>query len=118
MIRDIDGIIEGQIGIDLLFAVIQSCQRDFSSCVLSSQVDSAGKKTPRNRDIGAMFKSASSQTPKSKVVLEERSSDREPISINAATDCDLLYRSHAEKVTGSLLYPASLLCLLAMAVHS
>ncbi|KAK9908018.1 hypothetical protein WJX75_001624 [Coccomyxa subellipsoidea] len=45
-----------------------------------------------------MFKSVSSQTPKSKVVLEERISDKEAISANAANDCDLLYRSHAEKV--------------------
>jgi hypothetical protein len=67
-------------------------------------VDSAGKKTPKNRDIGSMFKSASSQTPKSKVVLEERISDKEAISANAANDCDLLYRSHAEKVIGSSAY--------------
>lgn len=65
-------------------------------------MDSTGKKTPKNRDIGSMFKSASSQTPKSKVVLERRSSDKEAISANAANDCDLLYRSHAEKVSSFL----------------
>ncbi|CAL8469358.1 g8899 [Coccomyxa elongata] len=61
------------------------------------KTDSAGKKTPKNRDIGAMFKSASQQTPATRILLEERTV-REAISAHAASDCDLLYRSHAEKV--------------------
>lgn len=78
-------------------ATIFALHRLQGLCAFPLQTESAGKKTSKNKDIGAMFKSASKQTPSTKIVLEERTV-REAISAHAASDCDLLYRSHAEKV--------------------
>lgn len=81
----------------LLLLLLSTHQQLQGLCTFPFQTESAGKKTPKNRDIGAMFKSASNQTPATKVLLEERTV-RDAISAHAASDCDLLYRSHAEKV--------------------
>lgn len=55
-------------------------------------------KTPKIRDIGAMFKVASEKTPSPKQLLEQLAPRQNCISPSSATDADIALRSHIDKV--------------------